>query len=104
MDPRSDFIGQAPDTWPPGTVIGRTWTVERRLGRGSFGAAYLVGHRFLAKRKAVIKRLDERHSHDRAFVESFLREASIMDALSDCPQVVQPWDVNRSDDHFFYIC
>lgn len=104
MQPHEDLAQAAPDTWPAGKMISGTWTIEGRLGQGSFGAAYLVSHRFLTRRKAVIKRLDERHSHDRAFVKSFLDEASIMDALSDCPQVVQPWDVNRSEDHFIYIC
>jgi len=104
MNPENDFNDQAPDTWPPGKVIGGTWKIERRIGHGSFGAAYLVTHLLLPKRKAVIKRLDERHSMDRKFVQSFIDEATMMDALSDCPQVVQPWDLNRSEDRFVYIC
>lgn len=94
----------SPDTWPIGKVVGNTWTIQERLASGGFGTVYRAQHRLLSTRKAVIKRLHDHLNDKPELAEAFIREASTMDALRNCPYIVQVWDVNQSDDHFLYIC
>jgi eukaryotic-like serine/threonine-protein kinase len=76
-------------------VAGR-FRVERLLGRGGFGAVYVVRHETLEGRRAL-KVLRRELMHDDALLERFHREARALYQL-DAPQLVKVEEYGRLED------
>ena len=83
-----------------GTHLG-DYTLQRCLGMGALGAAYLAQHRFL-KRSFVVKVLDDDLAQDSEFVNRFEREASVLATLEH-PNIVKVHNVSEADGHYFLV-
>lgn len=95
-------ISAVPDRWPPGTVVKDDYVIERKLGRGGFGTAYLARHRYLDS-VHVIKRLHDDFAADETFVKKFIREGQVIRRLSSCPQIVQVEHMTLTQDGYLVL-
>lgn len=84
-----------------GDVVGGKYEVVRLLGRGGMGAVYEVAHVVTKKRFALKWMMPELAGNETA-VERFIREAQSACALEH-PNVVQVFDVDRSDEGMFAV-
>lgn len=85
------------EIWPTGTVIKGDFVIERKLGAGGFGSAYLAQHRYLGT-KHVIKRLHEQYASDTQYVKKFLSEAQLLARLKGHPNIVEVQHMTQIED------
>lgn len=85
------------EVWPAGTVIRGDYIVDRRLGSGGFGVAYLAHHRFLGTTH-VIKRLHDQFASDAEYVHKFRSEARAVRRLKGAPNIVEVEHMTQTDD------
>jgi tRNA A-37 threonylcarbamoyl transferase component Bud32 len=86
----------------PGTMLGTTYQVVRRIGGGGMGDVYEVTHRRLAGRYAAKVLNADFASHPDAF-SRFRREAMVTSGLRH-PGIVQVIDFDRTDEgHSFLV-
>lgn len=85
------------EMWPPGTVIRGDYIVDRRLGSGGFGVAYLAHHRFLGTTH-VIKRLHDQFASDTEYVHKFRSEARAVRRLKGSPNIVEVEHMTQTED------
>lgn len=95
MHPQDPF--QVREIWPSGTVIKGDYVIEKRLGKGGFGTAYLARHRFLDTLN-VIKRLHDQYSSDADYVRRFIHEGRAIRRLRGCPNIVEVEHMTQSDE------
>ncbi|BDC50291.1 hypothetical protein F183_A26070 [Bryobacterales bacterium F-183] len=85
------------EIWPAGTVIRGDYVIDRRLGSGGFGVAYLAHHRFLGTTH-VIKRLHDQYASDADYVRKFRDEARTVRRLKGTPNIVEVEHMTQTDD------
>ena len=82
-------------------VLADRYTLERRLGSGSFGETYHARDR-LTGRAVAVKLLREQHAGNAAVVERFQQEAQTASSQRH-PNVVRVFDHGHEGDRFFTV-
>src|SRR3954466_2793533 len=85
----------------PGTILGNTYCIVRRIGRGGMGEVYEATHARLAGRYAVKILNADAAAHPEAYLR-FQREALVTSGLRH-PGIVQVVDFNRTADGNPYL-
>ena len=77
------------------------YTLIKQIGQGALGAVYLAEHRFMKKHFAI-KVLSQDLSTDRAFIQRFEEEVSLLATL-DHPHIVKIHNISYSEGQYFLV-
>jgi formylglycine-generating enzyme required for sulfatase activity len=77
------------------------YTIIKQIGQGCLGTVYLAEHRFIKKHYAL-KVLSEELSSDKAFVQRFEKEMTLLASL-DHPHIVKIHNVSFADGYYFVV-
>ena len=91
----------APPSYPPGTLLGGTYCLERQLASGGMGEIYLARHTRLPGWFAI-KMLQAALTMDSGILERFRREAELMATLRH-PHIAHVVDYNIAPDGRPYL-
>lgn len=76
------------------------YILHEELGEGGFAKVYLATQISL-QRKVALKVMNAELSHEAEFCERFLREGRDMAELSNHPDIVTVYDIDRVGEHYF---
>ncbi len=77
------------------------YTLIKQIGQGALGAVFLAEHRFMKKHFAI-KVLPQDLSTDRAFIQRFEEEVSLLATL-DHPNIVKIHNISYSEGQYFLV-
>lgn len=77
------------------------YNIIKQIGQGCLGNVYVAEHRFIKKQYAI-KVLPEELSKDKAFIQRFEREVSVLAHL-DHPHIVKVHNVSYADGYYFLV-
>ena len=77
------------------------YNIIKQIGQGCLGNVYVAEHRFIKKQYAL-KVLPEELSKDKAFIQRFEKEVSVLAHL-DHPHIAKVHNVSYSDGYYFLV-
>jgi formylglycine-generating enzyme required for sulfatase activity len=84
-----------------GSKVLGDYTLIKQIGQGALGAVFLAEHRFMKKHFAI-KVLPQDLAADRAFIQRFEEEVSLLATL-DHPNIVKIHNISYSEGQYFLV-
>jgi formylglycine-generating enzyme required for sulfatase activity len=84
-----------------GSKVLGDYTIIKQIGQGALGAVFLAEHRFMKKHFAI-KVLPQDLATDRAFIQRFEEEVSLLATL-DHPNIVKIHNISYSEGQYFLV-
>ena len=86
----------------PGKVVAGKYRIERRLGRGGFGAVYSAEQLTTGQRVAVKVQIADPDDTDHSVIQRFLQEAQVTARLKH-PNTVRVFDFGQTDEGALFM-